>query len=99
VATATEPYQIRFDGLEVDGTIALNFSGRIELNPENPADRAVIEELTLGKDVAIQCHAWVAASGGKAPRDKEGAVKEIRKSIGLKVHEINAGTVVVIDGP
>lgn len=99
MTTSTEPYQIRFDGLKVDGTIALNFSGRIELNPENPADRAVIEELTLGKDVAIQCRAWVSASGGKAPRDKEGAVKEVRKAIGLKVHEINADTVSVVGMP
>jgi len=95
----TKPKQLALiDGLSVD-TVAVNFSGRIELELSSAGDQQLIEDLMLGRNVKIEVEAYVVGSAGKGPRDKEGDLKAVNKAISLKVHTIDNQTVRVIDTP
>lgn len=86
------------DGLTID-VVVLNFAGSIELDKSKKADIDLLDKLMLGNDVEITVAAYVSASNGKAPRNKEGDLKEVRKAIGLKVHSVTTNKVSVTSKP
>lgn len=90
--------QIKLDGLTVDSW-HLNFSGSVTLNPENENDAKLISDLLGGREIAIPVKAYVSKSAGNFPRDKEGALKSVDKSISLKVAEVEPAEYIVLSSP
>jgi hypothetical protein len=101
--TPTLPSQGTLPGLKIDGLTVdkalISFSGTIELNLNNENDRAMLDDLLGGNEVRLEVDAYVTKSGGTFPRDKEGALKETRKGVSLKVHSLNNRTVMVTSTP
>lgn len=86
------------DGLRVD-KCHINFAGSVEINLENAGDRALFNELLLGRSVKLTVEAYVATTAGKAPRDKEGVVRSVNKPVSLRIHTVHNDDYEVLEKP
>src|SRR6266496_2236510 len=83
-------YEVPFakaDGKEVTA-LALNLSGSLRLNRNDPDHVALIESLTLGRIVQLSVMAGVSGKGQQIREDNE--VQElVTHTVSLKLHEVN----------
>jgi len=85
-------YEVPFakaDGKEVTA-LALNLSGSLRLNRNDPEHVALIESLTLGRIVQLSVMAGVSGKGQQIREDNEGQ-ELVTHTVSLKLHEVNVG--------
>src|SRR5436190_21048492 len=73
------------DGKEVTA-LALNLSGSLRLNRNDPEQVALIESLTLGRVVQLSVTAGVSGKGQQIREDSDGS-EIVTHTVSLKLHE------------
>lgn len=83
-------YEIPFakaDGKEVTA-LALNLSGSLRLNRNDPGHVALIESLTLGRIVQLSVMAGVSGKGQQVREGSDGN-EVVTHTVSLKLHEVS----------
>lgn len=77
----------KVDGQQID-KIAVKFAGRILLNRSDPADVALYNRLTMGKEVELRCAGKVTAVGAGWTTNRDGDLDAIVGEKAIKVETV-----------
>ena len=77
----------RLDGHKAD-KLVVSFAGQVELDRTSEDDLALIDALTLGRDVDMQVTATVTKKGFTLTAGKEDSPETTGYGVGLKVHSL-----------
>lgn len=90
-AAQKEPTQLplmQFEGRAVDEG-RVSFGGSVSLFPNSVVDIETLQQLAIGTRVRLVVDCYVGTNSAKAPRDKEGVIKQVRRGASLTVESLS----------